>query len=262
MAGRLVAEGLTLLTRTRAVKLSGETGAVRLLVEGPGKETRDVSAASVLVAVGRKANVEDLAMEKAGVEYSPKGIKTDATLRTTAANIYACGDVVGPYQFSHMAEYQARIATQNALLPIKKRVDYTHYIWCMFTDPELAHAGLTEDEARESRGSKVKVYRWRFADTDRGKTDGEEFGLCKIICDDKLRILGAHILGSRAGDLMHELQVAKTLGIPLDKLDSVIHIYPTFSDVVKQPAKLSHIDRLRANPFLKLLSAFFGPKKK
>ena len=262
LAGRLASEGLTLLTRTRAVKLSGEAGAIRLEVEDPDKKMRDIWAASVLVAVGRKANVEGLAMEKAGVEYSAKGIKTDGTLRTTAANIYACGDVAGPYQFSHMAEYQARIATLNALLPVKKRADYTHYIWCMFTDPELAHAGLTEEEARQGRGDGVRVYRWQFADTDRGKTDGEEFGLCKIICDNKMRVLGAHILGSKAGDLIHELQVAKTLDIPLDRLDSVIHIYPTLSDVIRQPAKLAHIDRLKANPFLKLLGLFFGPKKK
>jgi pyruvate/2-oxoglutarate dehydrogenase complex dihydrolipoamide dehydrogenase (E3) component len=89
----------------------------------------------------------------------------------------------------------------------------------------------------------------------------EELGLSKIICDDRYRILGAHILGSRAGELIHELQAAKTLGIPLYKLDSVIHVYPTFSDVVKQPAKLCHIDRLKGNPFLRMASAFFGRKK-
>jgi pyruvate/2-oxoglutarate dehydrogenase complex dihydrolipoamide dehydrogenase (E3) component len=261
IAERLSAEGIHILTRTRAVELFREEGAVRLAVEYENKETGTVSAECVLVAVGRKANVEGLNLEKAGVEFSGKGIKTDDTMRTSAQNIYACGDVVGPYQFSHMAEYQARIAARNAVLPIKKHADYEHYIWCMFTDPELAHAGLTEEEARASHGDRVRVYRWEYKNTDRGKTDGEEMGMSKIICDDKYMVLGAHILGSRAGDLIHEIQIIKTLGIPFYKLDSVIHIYPTFSDVVRQPAKLSYIDDLKGNPFVRFLGAFFGPKK-
>lgn len=261
LAQRLTNEGIEILTRTRAVKLAMDGGGITLVTEGPDKKEAAVRAESLLVAVGRKANVEGLGLNKASIEYSPKGITTDDTLRTTAPNIYACGDVAGPYQFSHMAEYQARIATQNALLPIKKHVDYEHYIWCMFTDPELAHAGLTEEEAREKHGDKIRVYRWNYRDTDRGRTDGEEVGLSKIICDDRYKVLGAHILGSRAGDVIHELQVIKTLGIPLYKLDSVIHIYPTFSDVIKQPAKLCYIDELRGNPFLQFLGVFFGPKK-
>jgi pyruvate/2-oxoglutarate dehydrogenase complex dihydrolipoamide dehydrogenase (E3) component len=260
LARRLADEGLAIMTKTKAVRLSGNTGSIRLVVEEDGRE-RDVEAESILVAVGRKANVEGLGLKNAGVEYSPKGIRVDDTLKTTAPNIYACGDVAGPYQFSHMAEYQARIATQNALLPIRKHAGYEHYIWCMFTDPELAHAGLTEEEARESHGDKVRVYRWKYEETDRGRTDGEELGMSKVICDEKFMILGAHILGSRAGDLIHELQVAKTLGIPFYKLDSVIHIYPTFSDVIKQPAKLAYIDELKGNLFVQLLGTFLGPRK-
>jgi pyruvate/2-oxoglutarate dehydrogenase complex dihydrolipoamide dehydrogenase (E3) component len=261
IAARLAGEGITILTKTRAVRLSRENGLIGLSVEGAGPGPRLLTAEAVLVAVGRKANVEGLGLENAGVSYSLKGIKADDILLTTAPNIYASGDVAGPFQFSHMAEYQARIATQNALLPVRKHARYDHYAWCMFTDPELAHAGLTEDEARNIHGDRVRVYRWAFKDTDRGKTDAEELGLSKIICDHRYRILGAHILGSRAGDLIHELQAAKTLGIPLHKLDSVIHVYPTFSDVVKQPAKLCHIDRLKGNPFLRMAGAFFGKKK-
>ncbi len=261
LAERLTAEGMTILTKTRAVKLSNENGRILLAVEYANKEAGVVEAESVLVAVGRKANVDGLSLDKAGVDYSQKGIKTDETLRTSASNIYACGDVVGPYQFSHMAEYQARIAAQNALLPVKKHANYEHYIWCMFTDPELAHAGLTEEEARQKYGGRIRVYRWEYKDTDRGKTDVEGLGLSKIICDHKYMIVGAHILGSRAGDLIHEIQVIKTLGIPFHELDSVIHIYPTFSDVVKQPAKACHIDKVRQNPFVKALAAVFGQKK-
>ncbi len=258
---KLVAEGIRILTGTRAVRLSQDDGDIVLTVENQEKKTALVRAQSVLVAVGRITNTDGLVLENAGVEYSAKGIKVDDTLRTTVPNIYACGDVAGPYQFSHMAEYQARIATQNALLPVAKHANYEHYIWCMFTDPELAHAGLTEDEARQTHGDNVRVYKWNYKDTDRGKTDGEDIGMSKIICDVKDRVLGAHILGSRAGDLIHEIQVIKTLGIPFYKLDSVIHIYPTFSDVIKQPARQCYIDKLKRNPFLKILGVFFGPGK-
>jgi pyruvate/2-oxoglutarate dehydrogenase complex dihydrolipoamide dehydrogenase (E3) component len=258
---KLTAEGMTILTKTKAVKLSHDKGSIFLTVESANKETGFVEAESLLAAVGRKANVEGLRLEKAGVDYTPKGIKTDNTLRTSARNIYACGDVVGPYQFSHMAEYQARIAARNALFPLKKRANYEHYIWCMFTDPELAHAGLTEEEAQEKYGKRVKTFRWQYRDTDRGKTDVEALGMSKIICDDNYRVVGAHVLGSRAGELIHEIQIIKTLGIPFHKLDSVIHVYPTFSDVVKQPAKACHIEKLRQNPLIRMLGTFFGPKK-
>lgn len=261
LAEKIVAEGIRILTGTKAVRFSQEDGDIVLAVEDREKKTAFIRAQSVLVAVGRKTNTDGLDLENAGVEYSAKGIKVDDTLRTTALNIYACGDVAGPYQFSHMAEYQARIATQNALLPITKHANYEHYIWCMFTDPELAHAGLTEDEARQVHGDKIKVYKWAYKDTDRGKTDGDDMGMSKIICDEKDRVLGAHILGSRAGDLIHEIQVIKTLGIPFYKLDSVIHIYPTFSDVIKQPAKLCYIDKLKRNPLLRILGTFFGAGK-
>ncbi len=261
LASRLAAEGVKIRTRTKAVKLSEEHGTTFLTVEDEHGGMDTIAADAVLVAVGRKANVDGLDLQKAGVEYTPRGVKVDDMLRTSSPNIYAAGDVAGPYQFSHMAEYQARIAAQNALLPIRRRANYAHYAWCMFTDPELAHAGLTEQEAREFHGDRVRIYRWSFKDMDRGKTDLEEFGVSKLICDHKFRIIGAHVLGARAGDVIHEAQVAKTLGIPLYKLDSVIHIYPTFTDAVKQPAKLARIDQLRENPVVKLASRLFGNKK-
>ncbi len=250
---RLASQGIVLRTGERAVELSTKDGKVFVTVEDSGGRRTLLDADSILVAVGRKANVEGFALEAAGVAFSPKGIKTDRHLRTTAGNIYACGDVVGPYQFSHMAEYQARIAARNALLPVKAAARYDHYAWCTFTDPEFAHAGLTEEEARERFGDAIKVYKWEYQNTDRGRTEAEEFGIGKFICDTSYRLVGAHILGARAGELIHEAQIIKTFGIPFHKLDSVIHIYPTFSDVVRQPAKLAHIDKLQNNFFVGLL---------
>jgi pyruvate/2-oxoglutarate dehydrogenase complex dihydrolipoamide dehydrogenase (E3) component len=261
LSERLRGQGLSLQTGMKAVKVEESSGVTVVTLENAEGKQNVVSAGTVLVAVGRKANVEGLDLGEAGVEYSQKNIKTDERLRTTAANIYACGDVVGPYQFSHMAEYQARIAARNAVLPIKTRANYDHYIWCTFTDPEFAHAGLTEEEARKRYGNTIKIYKWQYADTDRARTDVDEWGMSKFICDRSYRLLGAHILGARAGELIHEAQILKTLDIPLTKLDSVIHVYPTFSDVIRQPAKMARIDSLLTNPFVKLLSRFVSGKK-
>jgi len=258
LASRLSGEGVDLRMKTRAVRLEERAGSVALTVEErPGKQ--DVLVASaILVAVGRKANVDGLGLEAAGVSHSTKSITTDGRLRTTQGNIYACGDVTGPYQFSHMAEYQARIATRNALFPLKTTADYRHYAWCTFTDPEFAHAGLTEGEARQAFGEKIKVFKWYYGDTDRARTETEPFGMGKFVCDGSYRLLGAHILGQGAGDLIHEAQIIKTLGIPFPKLDSIIHVYPTLSDVVRQPAKMSRIDRLRGNLFVRALGSLLS----
>ncbi len=253
LSSKLIEDGIKLITGYTPLKLASKDRKITLTIQNSKNQTQEIKADSLLIAIGRKANVEGLNLESAGVEYTLKGIKTNHTLRTTAPNIYACGDVVGPYQFSHVAEYQAIIATQNALFPIKKRVDYQHAAWCTFTSPEIAHAGLTEREARETYGDKIKIFRYEYRNIDRGVTDVADTGMSKFICDPRGNLIGAHILGARAGDLIHEAQIAKSLGIPFYKLYSVIHIYPTFTDVVKHAAKLCYIDRLQNNPFLRLL---------
>jgi pyruvate/2-oxoglutarate dehydrogenase complex dihydrolipoamide dehydrogenase (E3) component len=261
LAEKLAADGITLLTGTKAVRVAAKEGGVSLTVEDRQQQRREVQAASILVAVGRQPNVDGMDLEKAGVAYTPKGITADHYLRTTASNIFVCGDVVGPYQFSHMTEYQAVAATRNAFLPFKKRVNYDTVAWCTFTDPELAHAGLTEEEARQRYGDGIKVYRYEYRNTDRGRTDLAEFGIAKFICNDRGMLLGAHILGERAGELIHEAQLLRHLGLPFTKIAPMIHIYPTFTDVVRQPAKLLYIDRLRNNPVLKLLAKVMRKKK-
>ena len=256
LSKKLREDGIKLITGYNPLKLVRKDGKICLTIQNSKNQIQEIKTDSILIAIGRKANVEGLDLEKAGIEYNQKGIKTSSTLQTTAPNIFACGDVAGPYQFSHMAEYQAIIATQNAFFPFKKRVNYKNVAWCTYTTPEIAHAGLTEEEAREIYGDKIKVYKYDYSNTDRGKTDVSETGMSKFICDTKGNLIGAHILGTRAGELIHEAQIAKSLGFPFYKLYSVIHIYPTFTDVVKHPAKLCYIDRLQNNPLLKLLRKF------
>lgn len=264
LVGRLVqtlrAEGVTILTEMQTKRFSRQGRTIVAEIEGK-QGRRKIEAASVLVAVGRRPNLGGLALEKAGVTFESNGIKVDRHLRTTAKNIYACGDVVPPYLFTHVAEYEAIIAATNACfgLPIRK-VRYDHVLWTTYTDPELAHAGLTEEQASERYGHAIRIYRWEHKDVDRAKTDLEQNGLSKFICDEKGRLLGIHILGHGAGELMHEAQLAKSLGLPFSKIASVIHAYPSYCDAVRQPAKRCYLDILRNKFFIKLLKAIV-PKK-
>ncbi len=217
-------------------------------------EQKIFSADEILIAAGRKPNIENLNLDKAGVKYSKKGIETDRTMRTSAKNIYACGDVAGPYQFSHMAGYQASIAASNALLPVKRKADYSHVPWVIFSSPEMARSGLTEEEAVRKYGRKIRIFRKDYASLDRAITDRVSTGFAKVITDKRYRILGIHIAGERAGEVMHELHLAKTMGIKLYSLQNVIHAYPTYSDIVRYLAKDSYIDRIRSNIIIRIIS--------
>ena len=255
LTGHLAGEGIDILTGTEAVECSADAAGVSLSVQNRSRQTSVLRAATLLVATGRTPNVEGLDLEAAGVEYSKQGIRTDRSLRTTASNIYACGDVLGSYKFSHIAEYHASVAVPNAVLPlpIKRKVSYRDIAWSTFTEPELAHAGLTEKEARERYGDKIAVYRYSYDEIDRARTDLADVGMSKFICDKRGKLIGIHILGERASDVLHEAQLAKTLGVRFHRIRSMIHIYPTYGDLVKRPATAAFADRLQNNFFVKQL---------
>lgn len=248
-------EGVKILTGTNAVRCAPGEGGISVTVKGPDDIESVLGAEALLVSTGRTPNTEGLDLEKAGVRFSKKGIEVDRTMRTSAAGIYAVGDVAGPYKFSHIAEYHAGIAVPNALLPlpIKRKADYSNIVWSTFTAPELAHAGLTEDEAREKFGDSIRVYRYGYDGIDRARTDMADTGMSKFICDRKGRLVGIHIVGERASDLLHEAQLAKTLGVPFHKIQPMIHIYPTYGDLVKRPATAAMAERLQNNFFIKLI---------
>jgi len=266
LVGRLMdsleAEGVKFITRAEVMKLAQHDGQVVATVRDAQGNNSQITAESILIAVGRRPNLEGIDLEKAGVEYDSKGIKIDRFLRTSASNIYAAGDVVPPYLFTHVAEYEAIVAGTNACLPIERRANYKHVLWCTYTDPELARAGLAEQEAKEQYGDNVRIYQWEHKDVDRAKTDLAINGVSKFICDKKGKILGIHILGHGAAELMHEAQLAKSLGISFKKIASVIHAYPSYSDSVRQPAKRCYVDTLQNNFFVKLLKKIVPNKNK
>ena len=255
-------EGVTILVGMRATRVERVDEKVVVHYADAQGAQQSVDAQKLLVAVGRRPNVQGLALEKAGVKIAKHGVVVDRTLRTTAKNIYAAGDIVGPYLFSHTAWYQAVVAGQNACIPLfKKKVDYDHVVWVTFTAPELATAGMTEEAARARYGDTIRVYRHSYADIDRGRVDMVEHGLAKFICNKKGRLLGAHIVGPCAGEIMQEVQLAKQLGMSFVKFAQIMHAYPTYSEVVWWAAKKAYVEKLEQNVFVRLAKKLFFIKK-
>ncbi|ADO84411.1 dihydrolipoyl dehydrogenase family protein [Ilyobacter polytropus] len=250
---KLIDEGVNIHIKTKAVEVKKNNNTIILTVEKDGQKS-ELSAESMLVAVGRKPSTASLKLENAGIEYNKKGIEVDKHLETNIHNIYAVGDVVGPYQFSHMANYQGIIAVQNALTPLKKSIDYSNVAWTTFTQPELASAGMSEKEAREKHDN-IHIYSLKRDELDRAKTKKDDIFNVKIICDHKKKILGAQILADRAGELICEIQAMKSNGLSLDKLAGVIHPYPTYAEAFSKLGKKAYVDKLMDNPVVSLIKS-------
>jgi len=243
-------EGVEFITGITFEEVSKQNDLMTLNYEKEGLKL-SIQSEKILLATGRKPSLELLDLDKAGIKYDEKGILVSETLKTTNSKVYAVGDIVGPYQFSHMANVQGIRAVQNALLPIKRKLKYDHVAWCTFTEPELARAGMTEAEAKKAHGE-VQVYTYDYSKLDRVKTKPGSTGEIKVILDKKGKVLGASILGERAGELISEVQVLKTLGIPYKKLMNVIHPYPTYGEALNKISKSVAVDALLNHPLVKL----------
>ena len=244
-------EGIEVFTAARAVKFAKNNAEVCVTIEDRNKKQDTICAAGVLAAVGRVPNTGGLDLEKAGVEYSKTGIKVNGFLQTTNKNIFACGDVVGPYMFSHVASYQAQICVRNALFKriAWGKVNYQNIAWATFTEPEVAHLGLSEEEAR-AKYKNIRVYKTEYSSSDRAVTDLEKEGLLKVITDKKGLILGAHIAGAQASEIIQGFLLAKTFKIPLEKLSQALFIYPTLSELVKKTAAKPLLEKAN-NPLVR-----------
>ncbi|HEC13017.1 MAG TPA: mercuric reductase [Acidiferrobacteraceae bacterium] len=221
----LETEGIDVRTSTSAEKVYKEHGATIVQCDGG----LNLEADTLLVAVGRRPTVEGLGLDAAGVNYDARGIKVDRRLRTSQKHIYACGDVCGPYPFTHMAEYQAGIVISNAIFRFPKKTDYRVVPWVTYTDPELARVGLTEQQARD-KGIDPLVLRFPFKGVDRALAEVETAGLVKLVAH-KGKILGASILGPQGGELLHEIVLAMKTGAKIGDISATIHAYPTLSQV-------------------------------
>jgi len=233
---RFRAEGIDVLVNHKAKQFVIETGEKILIAEHDGRDVR-VAFDALLVAVGRVANLQGYGLEEMGIPAN-RTVETNEFLQTKYPNIYAAGDVAGPYQFTHTAAHQAWYAAVNALFdPFKKfRADYSVIPWSTFVDPEAARVGLNELEAKE-RGIAYEVTVYGIDDLDRAIADGEAEGFVKVLTvPGKDRILGVTIVGEHAGDLIAEYVLAMRHGIGLNKILATIHIYPTLAEANKYAA--------------------------
>ena len=229
---QLTSEGIRILTETRAKEVSVENGQKVILTNTGDRLVVD----EILVAAGRVPNVETLNLQAAGVEVGKQGILVNEKLQTTNPKIYAAGDVIGGYQFTHVAGYEGAVAMQNALLLPTKKADYRVIPWATFTEPELARVGLTEEQARKRYGDDVMILRHNFDHVDRALAEGAGQGFAKFITRKNGEILGAHIVGTTAGELIHEVVMAMSYKLKVGALKSIIHIYPTLSEINSKTA--------------------------
>ncbi len=227
--------GITIEEGARILKLERRDGGVAVLVaDGDGE--REIVGSHLLVAAGRRPNVEDLGLEAAGVQYSPKGIEVDQRLRTSNHRIFAAGDVAGSYQFTHLAGYHAGIVLRNALFRLPAKVDTRALPWVTYTDPELAHVGLTEAHARAEGRDDVRVLTSTFAENDRARAERATEGLIKVVVTKRGQVLGASIVGSHAGELILPWVLAVGQRMKIGTLAGVIAPYPTLSEISKRAA--------------------------
>jgi len=236
----LVRDGVTLRLGASLERVETQGAVKRLhLKDGGGATSLEVDA--ILVGAGRAPNVEGLGLEEAGVRFDPReGVEVDDGLRTSNPRIYAAGDCCMRWKFTHAADAAAKIVVQNALFAIgplgRRKLSDLVMPWCTYTDPELAHVGLSEREARE-RGTEVDVWKAPFDRANRAVTEGEESGLVKVVVKrGSDRILGATVVGSQAGELVTPLTLAIQHGIGLGAFSHVIMPYPTRSEVLKAAA--------------------------
>ncbi|MBI4493937.1 MAG: FAD-dependent oxidoreductase [Chloroflexi bacterium] len=238
LAEQLVDEGVQLRTGAAVARVEPRAGAIAVAV-GDAEHVGD----ALLVAVGRRPNVAGLGLERAGVEHTGKGIPVDARLRTNQKHIYACGDVTGALQFTHHAAWQGFVAARNALLPGSSRGSPDAVPWVVFTEPEVAQVGLTEQEARERWGA-VLVARWPIERVDRAQTAGEQRGLLKLVARQSGKLVGATMVASAGGELINELALALERGLTLSDLASTMHAYPTYGFGIQQASAEAMLKRL------------------
>jgi pyruvate/2-oxoglutarate dehydrogenase complex dihydrolipoamide dehydrogenase (E3) component len=241
-------DGVRVLCCGKDLQLSRVGGGVRLRVDTQGRGYDEV-VDQLLVAVGRAPNVEGLGLESVGVEYSKQGVTVNDCLQTTNPRIYACGDICSPYQFTHAADFMARIVIQNALFKGRAKASDLIIPWATYTSPELAHVGLSEKDA-QARGIALDTFTQPLAKVDRAILDGETDGFVRIhVRKGTDEVVGATIVATHAGDLIGEITMAMKGKLGLRSIGGTIHPYPTQAEAIRKVGDL--YNRTRLTPFVK-----------
>ena len=240
---RLIEEGVTVHegSRVTAAEASADGGVT--ITCGEGDASRRISGSHLLVAAGRRPKIDGLGLENAKVALNDGVPLVDARLRTTNKRIFAAGDVVGPYRFTHTASYQSRIIITNALFRLPAKARYNAVPWVTYTDPELAHVGMSEAEAR-AKGHELRILRFPFAENDRAIAEGATDGLVKVVATKRGRVLGASIVGKHAGELILPWVLAVQHRIGVSKIAQTIVPYPTMSEASARAAGSFHAPML------------------
>ncbi len=224
----------------KSMRREGNQKIVRM--ENKNGETREVRVEEIFVASGRRGNTENLGLEAAGVKIERTYIVANKYLQTTAPRIWACGDVHGGLQFTHVAAYEAVKLVRNMLFPGRSAVDYNDVPWGLYTDPESGHLGMTEPEARAAIGDEVRIYKVEMVDVDRAVVDRTPRGFLKLVCNRKGEILGAHALCANASTLIEEIVLARKKGVKIGELAQLISAYPSLADSVQKAASAYYQD--------------------
>jgi pyruvate/2-oxoglutarate dehydrogenase complex dihydrolipoamide dehydrogenase (E3) component len=252
---QLRAEGVNVREGSLVKSVSGAPGRVSVTIEKDGAAAI-VEGTHILVATGRRPNTADLGLEAAGIAFDKKGITVDAGLRTSNGRVFAIGDVTGGLQFTHVANDHAGIVIKRALFKLPAKATGRIVPWVTYTDPELAHVGLNEADARKQYG-KINILRWPYHENDRAQAERETEGQVKVIVGPKGHILGASIVGAHAGELIQMWSLALTQGLKIRAMTEWISPYPTLSEVNKRAA-FRYYATAAGNPLVRKAIAWLG----
>lgn len=252
---RLAAEGIVIHEQVHVRAVTGRAGEIVLSTDIGGL-IHEIAGSHLLIAAGRRANVDELGLEEAGIEASSRGIVVDARLRTTNKRVFAVGDVAGGPQFTHVASYQAGIVLRNALFRLPSKANYAAVPRVLYTTPELASVGLRAEEARVRHGA-IRILRWPFAENDRAQTEGDLDGMVKVVATPRGRVLGAGIIGRGAGELILPWVFAVEGKLSLRDMAGVIAPYPTLSEASKRAAGSFYAPKL-FSPAIRRLVRFLS----
>ena len=247
---KLRGEGIDIREGAKAEAVSGTEAAITVTLEGG----ESIEGSHLLLAVGRKPNTERLDLDKAGIDHDRRGITVTKGLRSVSnSRVYAIGDVAGGLQFTHVAGYQAGLVIRSALfrLPVKNRTDLIP--WVTYTDPEVAHVGLTEAQAREEYGDKVEIARFDMAENDRARAELKTDGFAKAVIGKRGKILGCSIVGASAGELIQPWALAISKGMKVGDMAGHVAAYPTLGEVSKRAAGAYFTPRLFESDRVKLI---------
>jgi pyruvate/2-oxoglutarate dehydrogenase complex dihydrolipoamide dehydrogenase (E3) component len=246
---RLTEEGVRIIDKARLERAETAGDGIRVLF-AKGGQSYSLDGTHLMLAVGRRPNIDSLNLQAAGIKHDRNGVTVNSGLKSSNRRVYAIGDVAGGPQFTHVANYHASVVIKSALFHLPSRADHSTIPWVTFTEPELAHVGLTEAGAREKYGKRIHVLRWPYMENDRAQAERRTEGFLKVITNRSGRVLGASMVGENAGELIQMWSLAMQKNINIKAMASIISPYPTLAEINKRAAITYFLPKL-TSPFVK-----------